>query len=122
MELNLRGIRGAINCFENSVESISEATKELITALMIKNGIVTTDIISVLFTTTPDLNAAFPAKFARAIGFENVPMMCASEIDVKGAMPMVIRVLLHVQTTLKLNQIHHVYLRDTSSLRDDSKT
>lgn len=87
--------------------------------MMLVNGIAPADIVSVLFTTTPDLNAAFPAKFARAIGFENVPMMCASEIDVPGAMPMVIRVLLHVQKDMALGEIQHIYLRDTPSLRDD---
>jgi chorismate mutase len=87
--------------------------------MLIKNDLVVEDVISVLFTATPDLTSAFPAKFAREIGFGVVPLMCASEIAVPGAMSRVIRIMMHVESTVALNQVQHVYLRDAVALRDD---
>ena len=76
-------------------------------------------MVSVLFTTTPDLTPTFPATAARGVGFGDVPLLCASEIDVPGAMPLTVRVLLHAYTERARDELRHVYLRDAQSLRDD---
>ena len=86
---------------------------------MARNGLAADDVISVLFTTTPDLTAEFPALAARKIGFEDVPLLCAAEIDVPGAMPRVIRLLMHVDTPKPRSAIQHVYLRGAVALRLD---
>lgn len=115
----VRALRGASTCGANTSEEISEVTQELLLAMMERNGVRHDDVISVLFTTTPDLNASFPATAARGIGFGDVPLLCASEIDVPGAMPLTVRVLLHAYTERARSELRHVYLRNTSSLRDD---
>ena len=115
----VRALRGASTCAANTSDEISEVTQELLLAMMERNGVRHDDVISVLFTTTPDLNASFPATAARGIGFGDVPLLCASEIDVPGAMPLTVRVLLHAYTERARSELRHVYLRNTSSLRDD---
>ncbi len=84
-----------------------------------RNGIIHDDVISVLFTTTPDLTASFPATAARGVGFGDVPLLCASEIDVPGSMPLTVRVLMHAYTERARTELRHVYLRNAGSLRDD---
>ncbi len=115
----VRGLRGASSCATNTAEEISEVTQELLLAMLERNGLRHDDVISVLFTTTPDLTASFPAAAARGIGFGDVPLLCASEINVPGAMPLTVRVLLHAYTERARSELRHVYLRNTSSLRDD---
>jgi chorismate mutase len=115
----VRALRGASTCAANTSDEISEVTQELLLAMMERNGVRHDDVISVIFTTTPDLNASFPATAARGIGFGDVPLLCASEIDVPGAMPLTVRVLLHAYTERARSELRHVYLRNTSSLRDD---
>jgi chorismate mutase len=115
----IRGLRGATTCSVDSVEEIADATQELLRAMMERNAIDHDDVVSVIFTTTPDLTAAFPATSARDIGFGDIPLMCASEIAVPGSMPRCIRVLIHAYTALDRAQLRHVYLRHAQSLRDD---
>ncbi len=115
----VRGLRGATTCDENTVEEINVVTQELLTEMLQRNGIDHDDVISVLFTTTPDLTAGFPASAARGIGFGDVPLLCASEINVPGAMPLVVRVLMHAYTERDRSDLRHVYLRNAPSLRDD---
>ncbi len=115
----VRGLRGATTCDENTVEEINVVTQELLTEMLQRNGIGHDDVISVLFTTTPDLTAGFPASAARGIGFGDVPLLCASEINVPGAMPLVVRVLMHAYTERDRSDLRHVYLRNAPSLRDD---
>lgn len=115
----LRALRGATSCEVDTVEAITEATTELLRAMMERNGLDHDDVVSVLFTTTPDLVAAFPATAAREIGFGDVPLLCASEIAVPGSMARCVRVMMHVYTPRRRVDLHHVYLRDTVSLRDD---
>lgn len=115
----VRALRGASTCAANTSAEITEVTQELLLAMMERNGVRHDDVISVLFTTTPDLNASFPATAARGIGFGDVPLLCASEIDVPGATPLTVRVLLHAYTERARSELRHVYLRNTSSLRDD---
>lgn len=116
---SVRALRGASTCAANTADEVNEVTQELLLAMLERNGIGHDDVISVLFTTTPDLVAAFPATAARGIGFGDVPLLCASEIDVPGAMPLVVRVLMHAYTTRSRDELRHVYLRNALSLRDD---
>ena len=117
--LLVRALRGATTVERNDAEDIAVATRELLTSMIEANEIDVDEIISVLFTTSPDLTAAFPAAAARGIGFQTVPLMCASEIDVPGAKPLCIRVMMHAYTIRTRAQIRHVYLRDAQNLRDD---
>lgn len=115
----MRGVRGAITVEENSAEQIRNATQELLKEILDRNSIRTEEIISAIFTVTPDLNADFPASSARDIGWDSVPMICSNEIPVPGSLPYCIRVLLHVDTSLSQQAIHHVYLREAQKLRRD---
>jgi chorismate mutase len=116
----VRGIRGAISVAENSSAEILSATRELLTELCRANGIETfEEVISAIFTTTPDLTGAFPAEAARGIGMNQVPLLCASEIAVPHGMPRVIRILLHVNSDRAQIEMVHVYLRDAKRLRPD---
>lgn len=115
----VRGLRGATTCEENTPEQINEVTQELLVEMLERNGISHDDVISVLFTTTPDLTASFPATAARGVGFGDVPLLCASEINVPGSMPLTVRVLMHAYTERAREDLRHVYLRKAPSLRDD---
>lgn len=111
-------LRGATQAEENSKESIVGSTGKLMRELMTMNELEPDHMISAIFTTTEDLNAEFPAVAARGIGLSEVPLMCAREIPVPGAMPRVIRVMVHCN--LPLDQpVRHVYLGETRALRVD---
>lgn len=114
-----RGIRGAINVPRNSETEIISATKELLIGMLEANNIGQEQIISIFFTLTPDLDAAFPAAAARELGWSDVPLLGAVEVDVPGAMPLCIRVLMHVNTDVDRHQIKHLYLREARRLRAD---
>jgi chorismate mutase len=115
----VRGLRGATTVDEDSVEQVTQRSQELILRLMERNDLAEDDIVSVLFTATADVTSIFPATAIREIGFGAVPLLCAAEIAVPGAMPLCIRVLLHVHTTKTRDEIHHVYLHGAQGLRDD---
>lgn len=117
--MNVRAIRGAIQVEANTVEEIHAGVKELLGAMLSANKLAAPDVISVIFTATPDLNADFPAAAAREIGFGAVPLICASEINVPGALPSVIRVMLHCNTEAKADEISHIYLKGAVALRRD---
>jgi chorismate mutase len=104
---------------EDTVAQVAARTTELLGELLARNGATTDDLISVLFTATPDLRSTFPATAARAVGLGAVPLLCATEIDVAGAMPRVLRVLVHLYTERPRDALHHVYLHGTNQLRDD---
>ena len=104
---------------DNDRDQILAATTELIRAVMDRNGLTADDLISVVFTATPDLTAEFPAYAARLIGITDVPLLCAGEIAVPGAMPRVLRLLAHVETSRPRAELRHVYLRGAASLRTD---
>ncbi|MCW2278315.1 chorismate mutase [Heliophilum fasciatum] len=118
-QVYLRGLRGAITIEENSKKAIQQGTRELLLELVDANDLVTEDIASVFFSVTPDLNADFPAYTARELGWLGVPLMCFREIDVPGALPMCIRVLIHVNTGKAQDEMVHVYLGGATSLRPD---
>lgn len=112
-----KGIRGAITVDDNTVDSLKSATIELLTALLDKNKISKTQISHVIFTTTKDLNADFPAKFARLdLGFDDVAMMCFHELDVPNSLPMCLRVLIVVNCDENFAP-QFVYLKGASHLR-----
>ena len=115
----VRAVRGAVQVAGDDKAEILAGTTELVTEVMTRNELTTDDVISVLFTATPDLTAEFPALAARKIGFHDVPLVCASEIAVPGAMPRVVRLLAHVETDRPRSAIQHVYLRGAAALRLD---
>ncbi len=117
-----RGIRGAITLKENTKEEIKSATIELLSEMLKQNEINTEDISFAIFTLTDDLNADFPAKYAREfLNFDFVPMMCYHELDVPNSLKMCLRILLNVNTSKKQNEIKHIYLKDAKKLRQDIK-
>jgi chorismate mutase len=123
MSMQVRGIRGATSVDGDTSTEVLAATRELLEAILSSNGLDEyDDIISAVFTTTPDLTSAFPAEAARGLGMDHVPLLCASEIAVAGAMPRCIRVLLHVNTDRKPEEIVHVYLREARKLRPDMRS
>lgn len=115
----MRGIRGATTVERNDQKEIREATQELLQIILQENAICTEDLVSAIFTVTPDLNADFPASSARAIGWQLVPLLCSTEIPVPGALPHCIRVLLHVNTNRCQRDIRHIFLRNAVILRKD---
>jgi chorismate mutase len=117
--VRVRAARGAIVAPEDSVEGVLAATQRLLAALIERNAVVAEDLVSILFTATDDLRAAFPAEAARRMGLGAVPLMCASEIAVIGSMPSVVRILMHFHSERGLADIVHVYLDGAESLRDD---
>jgi chorismate mutase len=119
----VRGVRGAPCVSEDNPGLIREAATELMKELLRRNEINDfDDVISAVFTTTEDLVSAFPAEAARAIGMNQVPLLCAREIPVPGSMPRCIRVLLHINTERMPQQIEHVYLREAQKLRPDIRS
>src|SRR6201993_3534628 len=97
-QMTVRAVRGAVQVDSDDRDAILEATAELVTEVMTRNDLTTDDVISVLFTATPDLTAEFPALAARKLGFQEVPLLCAAEIDVPAAMPRVVRLMMHIET------------------------
>lgn len=115
-QLAVRGIRGAISVEANTAEAIAEATCELLREILRRNVLTTESVISAFFSLTPDLNATFPARAARSIGWTSVPMLDTVEVDVPDAPARTLRVLLHVTT---VRAVRHVYMRRAAALRPD---
>ncbi|TDB91681.1 chorismate mutase [Actinomadura sp. KC216] len=117
--MTVRAVRGATQIDADERGQILEATTELVTEVMSRNELSTDDVISVIFTVTPDLTAEFPALAARKLGFHEVPLLCATEIGVPGALPRVIRLMAHIETDRPRADVQHVYLRGATALRLD---
>ena len=115
----VRAVRGAIQVDANERAAILEGTAELVTEVMGRNQLSPDQVISVIFSATPDLDAEFPALAARKLGFQEVPLLCCSEIPVPGAMPRVVRLMMHVETDMPHGEVHHAYLRGAAALRLD---
>jgi chorismate mutase len=115
----VRAIRGAIQVDSNSRDEILEGTAALVTEVLHRNSLDSAQVISIVFTATPDLTAEFPAYAARLMGLTDVPLLCSTEIAVPGAMPRVLRLLAHVETNVERAEIRHVYLRGAAALRTD---
>ena len=117
--MRVRAARGAIVVAEDTAASVHTSTGKLLASLLERNGVDHDDLISILFTVTDDLRSAFPAEAARRMGMGDVPLLCAREIPVAGAMPSVVRVLMHFHSERALTQVTHVYLDGAEKLRDD---
>ena len=114
-----RGIRGATTVEQNDREAILAATRQLLALMIRRNGIEKQDVASATFSTTPDLDAEFPALAARQLGWLEVPLLCGHEISVPGSLPRCIRVMVHWNTDRAQRDIHHIYVRDAVRLRPD---
>jgi chorismate mutase len=119
MTTTVRALRGATTVDADEAALVAERTTELLERLLAQNHVDVDDLISILFTATPDLRCMFPATAARELGLGAVPLLCATEIDVVGATPRCIRVLVHLHTPLARDELHHVYLHGAKGLRDD---
>ena len=117
--MSVRAIRGAIQVPANERQAVLDGATELVQEVLRRNSVDPADLISILFTATPDLTAEFPAYAARQLGLTDVPLMCATEMAVPGALPRTLRLLAHVETGLARADIRHVYLRGAAALRTD---
>lgn len=117
--MRCRGIKGATTSPDNSEEAILAATRELLNALISVNAVQTDDIAAVFFTSTIDLNSVFPARAARELGLDGVPLLCAQEIEVPRALARCLRVVLLVNTEKGPSQLRHLYLREARELRPE---
>src|ERR1700683_2658620 len=115
----MRALRGATTVDEDTPEQIASRIQELLREIMARNGLVEEDVVSIIFTTTPDVTSAFPATGARDVGFGAVPLLCASEIALAGGAPRCLRVLMHLYTPRPREDLRHVYLHGAQGLRDD---
>lgn len=115
----MRAIRGATCLERDDADVMREAVMELLEEIMTRNSITAGDIVSIILTGTPDLTSAFPAAGARALGLVDVPLICAQEMDVAGALGRVVRVMMNVDVDTPRDEIKHVYLRGAEVLRKD---
>ncbi len=116
---SVRAVRGATTVAADDPTLIREAVTELLEAILNDNDIVPADVISAVFTATPDLISEFPAHAARLFGWTDIPLLCAQELPVHGALPRCIRVMLHAETRRQRSEMRHIYLRDAILLRAD---
>jgi chorismate mutase len=117
--MGCRGIRGAISVEDNATAAIAAATRRLLERIVAANNLAVEDVASVIFTATPDLDAAYPARAMREMGWVNVPLLCMQEMAVADSLPRCIRVLVHWNTGLPPDQIRHIYLGQARALRPD---
>ena len=115
----VRAVRGATQLVSDTREEMLDRVAEMVTEVMVANRLEVDDFISVIFTATSDLVAEFPAYAARQLGFGEIPLLCARELEIDGSMPRVVRMLAHVETDLPRAEITHVYLHGAAALRTD---
>ena len=115
----VRALRGATTVDADTTEQISERVQALLQQMLDRNGVDKDDCISILFTATDDIHAMFPALAARGMGFGDVPLICARELDITGGTPRCVRIMMHINTDKARNELHHVYLEGAKGLRDD---
>lgn len=115
----VRAIRGAIQLDVDEREHLLACTRELVGEVLRANALPVEDVISIVFTATPDLRSEFPALAARELGLGDVPLLCAAEIDVPGALPRVVRLMAHAELATPRADVRHVYLRGATALRRD---
>lgn len=118
-ERKMRAVRGATTVEKDDAELVVEATMELLSTLAERNAFAHEQVVSAIFTVTPDITSEFPARAARELGWVDVPLLCAMEIATTRGLGHCIRVLLHVETDLPRSALRHVYLRDAAELRPD---
>lgn len=119
MAAKLRALRGATTLDSDTKDQVMERTAEMVRTMMERNDIARDDIVSLLFTATGDVRSEFPAAAARAIGISDVPLLCARELDVEGAVPLCVRVMMHLYTEKEPAALRHVYLHGAKMLRLD---
>ncbi|HMC09187.1 MAG TPA: chorismate mutase [Actinomycetota bacterium] len=117
--MRLRAVRGATTVEKDTRDEIVSATVRLLEEMLQRNAVAREDLVSIIFTATPDLRAEFPAAAAREIGISDVPLLCARELDVEGAIGRCVRVLMHVYTERDQQSLRHVYLGEARQLRTD---
>ncbi|WP_084078636.1 chorismate mutase [Demequina sp. NBRC 110057] len=117
--MTTRAIRGATSLVSDDKAHLHERTQELVAAMLEANGLGTDTVISVFFTCTPDIVSDFPAAAAREMGFADVPLMCAVEMAVPTALPLVVRVMMHADLDVPRADVRHVYLHEAVRLRRD---
>ena len=117
--MRVRAIRGATQLEDDSREHMLERVAEMVTDVMRSNDLQVEDFISIIFTATSDLTSEFPAYAARRLGFDDVPLICARELEIEGSMPRVVRLMAHVETELPRAEVTHVYLHGAAHLRRD---
>ena len=115
----LRALRGATTLDADTARQVNERVQALVSAMLERNDVGHDDLVSILFTATKDVTSMFPAAAARSLGLGDVPLICATELDIQGAMPLCIRVLMHAYTEHTRETLHHVYLEGARGLRDD---
>ena len=115
----VRAVRGATQLEQDTREHMLDRVAELVTDVMEANGLVVDDFISIIFTATSDLVSEFPAYAARQLGFSDVPLVCARELEIEGSMPRVVRLMAHIETDLPRADVTHVYLHGAANLRRD---
>lgn len=118
-DLALRAIRGAIQLDSDEREHLLKSTAELLTKVLHANDIANGQLVDILFTATPDIVSEFPAVGARELGLGDVPLMCFVEMNVAGALPRIIRVMVHAEIDKPRSEIQHIYLRGATALRKD---
>lgn len=116
---SVRAFRGATQLSSDTKEEMKSAVVELLKEIMSSNSLATDDLISILFTATPDLQSDFPAAGIREFGLLDLPLICAQELDIRGALPRTIRVMIHANSPLSRKEISHIYLRGAAVLRPD---
>jgi len=119
MSTSVLALRGAITLERDEEAHLLDRVERLLREMLDRNGIEHDDIVSILFTATDDVHSVFPAVAARRMGLGDVPLICARELDITGGMPLCVRVLMHITTTRRREELRHVYLEDARSLRDD---
>ena len=115
----VRAVRGATQLDEDTREHMLDRVAELVTDVMAANDLDVDDFISIIFTATSDLVSEFPAYAARQLGFSDVPLVCARELEIEGSMPRVVRLMAHIETDLPRADVTHVYLHGAANLRRD---
>ena len=116
---SVRAFRGATQLFADTKEEMKSAVVELLKEILFSNSLSAVDLISILFTATPDLQSDFPAAGIREFGLLDLPLICAQELDIKGALPRTVRLMIHANSPLSRNEISHIYLRGAAVLRPD---
>ena len=118
-DTRLLALRGAITLGADTKDEVSEKTQRLVKEMLARNDVNHDDLVSIIFTATDDVTAEFPAAAARALGLGDVPLLCARELGIAHGMPLCVRVLMHLYSECRRDELHHVYLEGARNLRDD---
>lgn len=117
--MHVRAVRGATQLDSDTREHMLDRVAEMVRTVMEVNGLEVHDFVSIIFTATSDLTSEFPAYAARQLGFDDVPLICARELEIEGSMPRVVRLMAHVETHMTREDVTHVYLHGAAALRRD---